>query len=144
MIIFCYVIRHPPRSTRTDTLFPSTTLFRSNRGEAAAAKPVHRLRGEAGRQARDKRGMARDVSRILPGLAGAAHDHILEILRPKGGFGNELREHAGKKVVGPHRRQRSAVPPDRRAQPRMDLGHAVHWASSTTKAPPPTSPPNIR
>src|SRR3546814_8835812 len=26
------MIRRPPRSTRTDTLFPSTTLFRSRRG----------------------------------------------------------------------------------------------------------------
>src|SRR3546814_61817 len=30
------MIRRPPRSTRTDTLFPYTTLFRSARGEAAA------------------------------------------------------------------------------------------------------------
>src|SRR3546814_5221932 len=30
-IIFCFVmIRRPPRSTRTDTLFPYTTLFRSH------------------------------------------------------------------------------------------------------------------
>src|SRR3546814_11800723 len=29
---FCFLmIRRPPRSTRTDTLFPYTTLFRSNR-----------------------------------------------------------------------------------------------------------------
>src|SRR3546814_19634226 len=27
------MIRRPPRSTRTDTLYPYTTLFRSNRGE---------------------------------------------------------------------------------------------------------------
>src|SRR3546814_17551588 len=27
------MIRRPPRSTRTDTLFPYTTLFRSDRGE---------------------------------------------------------------------------------------------------------------
>src|SRR3546814_19638351 len=26
---FCLMIRRPPRSTRTDTLFPYTTLFRS-------------------------------------------------------------------------------------------------------------------
>src|SRR3546814_14855846 len=26
---FCFMIRRPPRSTRTDTLFPYTTLFRS-------------------------------------------------------------------------------------------------------------------
>src|SRR3546814_11572910 len=29
------MIRRPPRSTRTDTLFPYTTLFRSNRGKGA-------------------------------------------------------------------------------------------------------------
>src|SRR3546814_13627029 len=29
------MIRRPPRSTRTDTLFPYTTLFRSDRKEAA-------------------------------------------------------------------------------------------------------------
>src|SRR3546814_11437862 len=29
ILIFCLMIRRPPRSTRTDTLFPYTTLFRS-------------------------------------------------------------------------------------------------------------------
>src|SRR3546814_15751017 len=29
VILFCLMIRRPPRSTRTDTLFPYTTLFRS-------------------------------------------------------------------------------------------------------------------
>src|SRR3546814_14284982 len=28
-LFFCLMIRRPPRSTRTDTLFPYTTLFRS-------------------------------------------------------------------------------------------------------------------
>src|SRR3546814_13002901 len=31
------MIRPPPRSTRTGTLFPYTTLFRSDRGEIAGA-----------------------------------------------------------------------------------------------------------
>src|SRR3546814_11042994 len=30
VFIFCLMIRRPPRSTRTDTLFPYTTLFRSS------------------------------------------------------------------------------------------------------------------
>src|SRR3546814_7340304 len=30
---FCLIIRRPPRSTRTDTLFPYTTLFRSQAPE---------------------------------------------------------------------------------------------------------------
>src|SRR3546814_5593642 len=29
LFLFCLMIRRPPRSTRTDTLFPYTTLFRS-------------------------------------------------------------------------------------------------------------------
>src|SRR3546814_10812621 len=53
------MIRRPPRSTRTDTLFPYTTLFRSGRGPRARgarisqgfpAQPVDRPRpGEAQR-----------------------------------------------------------------------------------------------
>src|SRR3546814_19446970 len=31
-LLFFLIIRRPPRSTRTDTLFPYTTLFRSGRG----------------------------------------------------------------------------------------------------------------
>src|SRR3546814_19017371 len=30
ILFFCLMIRRPPRSTRTDTLFPYTTLFRSH------------------------------------------------------------------------------------------------------------------
>src|SRR3546814_11712947 len=39
------MIRRPPRSTRTDTLFPYTTLFRS---EADAGALADRLGGEEG------------------------------------------------------------------------------------------------
>src|SRR3546814_4530505 len=39
------MIRRPPRSTRTDTLFPYTTLFRSRRGDLARpARPLPVLR----------------------------------------------------------------------------------------------------
>src|SRR3546814_14431640 len=43
--VFFLMIRRPPRSTRTDTLFPYTTLFRSDRGHRArtvASRPVER------------------------------------------------------------------------------------------------------
>src|SRR3546814_15426933 len=43
VIIFCLRLRRPPRSTRTDTLFPYTTLFRSE-GEASGTVmciPLH-------------------------------------------------------------------------------------------------------
>src|SRR3546814_12657898 len=42
--LFVFIIRPPPRSPRTDTLFPYTTLFRSLRVEPARiALVVHRL-----------------------------------------------------------------------------------------------------
>src|SRR3546814_18124225 len=45
-VFFFLMIRRPPRSTRTDTLFPYTTLFRSWFGSSARAsltKPLHGL-----------------------------------------------------------------------------------------------------
>src|SRR3546814_18391086 len=41
-LFFCLMIRRPPRSTRTDTLFPYTTLFRSRRADYRQGRP-HRL-----------------------------------------------------------------------------------------------------
>src|SRR3546814_11125602 len=47
ILFFFLMIRRPPRSTRTDTLFPDTTLFRSivdkNLMELAAKKIRNRL-----------------------------------------------------------------------------------------------------
>src|SRR3546814_3084580 len=40
------MIRRPPRSTRTDTLFPYTTLFRSEGGGFVEAHPALGGRGE--------------------------------------------------------------------------------------------------
>src|SRR3546814_12958245 len=40
---FFLMIRRPPRSTRTDTLFPYTTLFRSSRWAHGAARSANAL-----------------------------------------------------------------------------------------------------
>src|SRR3546814_15386104 len=40
VFVFFLTIRRPPRSTRTDTLFPYTTLFRSESVIANAASPI--------------------------------------------------------------------------------------------------------
>src|SRR3546814_10547157 len=54
------MIRRPPRSTRTDTLFPYTTLFRSrDRGRDQGGPAARRgLCGRAGGQRRLRRGQA--------------------------------------------------------------------------------------
>src|SRR3546814_15652730 len=48
--VFFLMIRRPPRSTRTDTLFPYTTLFRSHRRMGEIGKLIVRLQhlGRAG------------------------------------------------------------------------------------------------
>src|SRR3546814_1185050 len=48
------MIRRPPRSTRTDTIFPYTTLFRSRQRLQGTAHPDHRVAALArlGRPAR--------------------------------------------------------------------------------------------
>src|SRR3546814_5582989 len=38
VILFFFMIRRPPRSTRTDTLFPYTTLFRSPNADGIVSK----------------------------------------------------------------------------------------------------------
>src|SRR3546814_20433581 len=42
---FCLMIRRPPRSTRTDTRFPYTTLFRSQRFDPSKATHAELLAG---------------------------------------------------------------------------------------------------
>src|SRR3546814_3344564 len=52
--LLCFLmIRRPPRSTRTDTLFPYTTLFRSARG-----RPCRRDRRDGAGQLRAAHGSA--------------------------------------------------------------------------------------
>src|SRR3546814_7581854 len=46
IFFFCLMIRRPPRSTRTDTLFPYTTLFRS---ELVNHSPASRPTSQMGR-----------------------------------------------------------------------------------------------
>src|SRR3546814_20090341 len=88
-MFFFLMIRRPPRSTRTDTLFPYTTLFRSSAGphRAAAASCVQpcspsyfldelpelglgqALAGGLGLQ------LSRQLQQPGPGVARGADDH---------------------------------------------------------------------
>src|SRR3546814_14775016 len=50
---FFLMIRRPPRSTRTDTLFPYTTLFRSPGSPVGGVRPYSpRMRGQSHRPKR--------------------------------------------------------------------------------------------
>src|SRR3546814_9132063 len=69
--LFFLMIRRPPRSTRTDTLFPYTTLFRSPVGASARPLPPARRRPRT----------RRSVSPWLASRAPASH--------PRGGRRSE-------------------------------------------------------
>src|SRR3546814_7559780 len=74
---FFLMIRRPPRSTRTDTLFPYTTLFRSLHAQLHAL----RARRRAARQQRRHRAAVRlDFAEELVDLllAGRQHDRRSE------------------------------------------------------------------
>src|SRR3546814_20330143 len=67
-VFFCLMIRRPPRSTRTDTLFPYTTLFRSHAAAGARQRRAGRryhghreCRPQCGRHGHDDQFVARDL-----------------------------------------------------------------------------------
>src|SRR3546814_7821352 len=64
---FFLMIRRPPRSTRTDTLFPYTTLFRSQEADVAYKQGL--VDGQACVQAA-KAVVLRCVRRVMPGAEG--------------------------------------------------------------------------
>src|SRR3546814_4850763 len=68
------MIRRPPRSTRTDTLFPYTTLFRSPVAAARQARRPGRGRHRASRgltlQQHAPDGLPRRIHREMPGDIG--------------------------------------------------------------------------
>src|SRR3546814_16189111 len=54
LFFFCFfflMIRRPPRSTRTDTLFPYTTLFRSRRHRRESGRTIRIATSACGRPA---------------------------------------------------------------------------------------------
>src|SRR3546814_8522424 len=93
------MIRRPPRSTRTDTLFPYTTLFRSDRGGGRHSRSPHCRCGrgaDAGgryQERRPDRYTQRHDRAFLPPAAGGAR-HFAGPSRS--GAGKRSEEHTSK------------------------------------------------
>src|SRR3546814_6637809 len=79
------MIRRPPRSTRTDTLFPYTTLFRSGGELGVDTGADHHLLGrvQAVPHDHDRRRLARTDRRVevggQAGLAARSEEHTSEL-----------------------------------------------------------------
>src|SRR3546814_4834738 len=74
------MIRRPPRSTRTDTLFPYTTRFRSHRYRGAGVEGVDRAAGKRGleRVGVDGDVMANLAQRVAHAV-GRSEEHTSEL-----------------------------------------------------------------
>src|SRR3546814_19626611 len=76
MVFFFLMIRRPPRSTRTDTLFPYTTLFRSRDG--GVDDRLRLLRRRRAVQIVPAGGQAGEIGPYvpLPQAGGAGGEHV--------------------------------------------------------------------
>src|SRR3546814_10577382 len=93
------MIRRPPRFTRTDTLFPYTTLFRSFLDEVAHRQAIV---AELGRQRDHQAGVGAD--QLLQGvgvavLAPRARQSVFAVARQQG-LGHRLSDEAGLGPLG--------------------------------------------
>src|SRR3546814_19150362 len=102
-IVFFLMIRRPPRSTRTDTLFPYTTLFRSavsgtvRNNAAAATRTGNFVIGLSPQEGPHRSGRSGD--RFPPARRGRAFSP-----RPIGpASGSYFRPHPGRRRTGNHR-----------------------------------------
>src|SRR3546814_8239510 len=71
------MIRRPPISTRTDTLFPYTTLFRSHRGRCARSRAASRASPDRSRHSPCRECAARRAR--PPGSARRSEEHTSEL-----------------------------------------------------------------
>src|SRR3546814_3985713 len=80
VLFFFLMIRRPPRSTRTDTLFPYTTLFRSDDDRIVARE--HKV-DHQNLQERREGGWLGNVRKILddgiPHSGGRSEEHTSEL-----------------------------------------------------------------
>src|SRR3546814_3114003 len=77
------MIRRPPRSTRTDTLFPYTTLFRSVLYIEIASTAAREISDEAQRKSDAEQGRVRPLPvRAIAGIKYFGFIHALQRRRP--------------------------------------------------------------
>src|SRR3546814_5798043 len=81
--LFFLMIRRPPISTRTYTLFPYTTLFRSAGPRSIFSRMPERL-GDAGHEVGVIMSERADLDRTMRQLwaaSGSSHDRVVRLLR---------------------------------------------------------------
>src|SRR3546814_13241927 len=110
-VVFFLMIRRPPRSTRTDTLFPYTTLFRSpSQGEEPRQKRAASAAPAATRQSNDPALHALPrTHRPLPRIRAAALRERAGVRRRAGGADARRQRGHRQRECHPRARRRAAA-----------------------------------
>src|SRR3546814_7221671 len=125
---FFLMIRRPPRSTRTDTLFPYTTLFRSVGGitesdvtlAGASGAPIIGFNVRANAKARE--------IAVRQGVALKYYDIIYDLIDEiRAGMAGELGPEAFETVVGRSEEHKSEI------QSLMSISYAVLCLKKNTQ-----------
>src|SRR3546814_7214983 len=97
--VFFLMIRRPPRSTRTDTLLPYTTLFRAARQERNPLEPAGGVDAREPAQVALDAAASVEIQHALPGT-GTDERHLL---------GEQRRLHRGAPPAGRHQDAKPAA-----------------------------------
>src|SRR3546814_4500779 len=85
LLLFFLMIRRPPRSTRTDTLFPYTTLFRSKDANLVIAEKIRRTQPDpnSGIERHVDLGFVGEPVKVDPRiLTNLAADNFIPVVAP--------------------------------------------------------------
>src|SRR3546814_9214066 len=83
-VFFCLMIRRPPRSTRTDTRFPYTTLFRSGHLVVIGGGVIGLELGSVWRRLGAKVTVVEYLDQILPGMDPDIRTEMAKLLKKQG------------------------------------------------------------
>src|SRR5881397_3609938 len=115
-VVFFLMIRRPPRSTRLNTLFPYTTLFRSGRGDVLEARPqsdafkyMFDLVAQRARHDREAVAAGRALNEVLDAWIDNRCDR--DLLEHQGGFPFDEAANGLRRSGPPVRRQDSLKTP---------------------------------
>src|SRR3546814_15397013 len=127
---FFLMIRRPPRSTRTDTLFPYTALFRSNGAAAGAAyrdKAGHRYEARIREECILAAGGIGSPKLLqLSGIGHEEHlaEHGIRVMRHLPGVGENFQDHVTASVYGRTRHPISLLGADKGIKAARQIGRA--------------------
>src|SRR3546814_6377658 len=120
-MFFFLMIRRPPRSTRTDTLFPYTTLFRSEAASYAKASRLVTVKEAAAREDEDGEGWPPQQS---AGRTSRLPSELLEAIFEAGRKGLSIQRYKGLGEMNAEQLWETTLDQSNRSMLQVEIGQA--------------------